>query len=150
MNISIASRPRGFTLIELMVTVAIVAILAALAAPSYRNYVLRGQLVNATNGLSTLRANMERYFQDNRTYASVGTFTSPCLAASSSLVAGSFQLSCTTAPGALTFTLQAVGSGSTSGFVFTVDQNGNQATTVAGVSGWYSCSNAWVTKAGQC
>jgi type IV pilus assembly protein PilE len=72
------------------------------------------------------------------------------MAASSTLVVGTFQLSCTAAPGATTFTLQAVGSSSTNGFVFTVDQNGNQATTVTGVKGWYSCPNAWVTKAGPC
>ncbi len=149
MNIQQEIRNRGFTLIELMVVMAIVAILAALAYPSYRNYVLRGQIVDATNGLSALRANMERYYQDNRTYASTGAFTSPCLAAASTLIVGSFQLSCVGAPTTTTFTLQAAGSGSTAGFVFTIDQNGNQATTITGVRGWNSCTNAWVTKAGQ-
>jgi type IV pilus assembly protein PilE len=143
------ARARGFTLIELMVAVAIVAILAALAYPSYRNYVLRGQLVDATNGLSSLRANMERYYQDNRTYASVGGFISPCLATASTLVVGSFQLSCTTTPTATAFQLQAVGSGSTNGFTFFVNQTGTQWTTVTGVSGWSNCATAWVTKAGQ-
>ncbi len=70
-------RPRGFTLIELMITVAIVAILAAIALPSYRDYILRGQVVDATNGLAGMRADMERFFQDNRTYATTGTFTTP-------------------------------------------------------------------------
>jgi|SRR5581483_10015055 len=143
-------RSRGFSLIELMVTMAIIAILAALAYPSYRDYVLRGQIVNATNGLSALRANMERYFQDNRTYASTGTFTSPCLAPASTLVSGLFQLSCSGAPSATQYTLQAVGSGSTAGFTFTVDQSGNQTTTITGVRGWSSCPTAWVTKAGAC
>lgn len=145
-------RANGFTLIELMVTVTIVAILAAIAYPSYRNYALRGQLVNATNGLSALRANMERYFQDNRTYASTGTFVSPCLVLpSSSLLVGTFQLSCVTAPTATTFQLQAVGSGATAGFVYTVDQQNNQSTTVTGVPGWIaSCPTTWETKAGSC
>lgn len=146
MNTRLSSRQGGFTLIELVVTMAIVAILTALAYPSYRNYVLRGQLVDATNGLSALRANMERYFQDNRTYQSTGTFVSPCLAAST---VGSFALSCSAGPTATTYTLQAVGSGSTAGFVFTIDQNGNQATTITGVNGWHSCTSAWITKAGQ-
>ena len=43
-----------------MITVAIVAILASIALPSYRDYILRGQLVDATNLLSAGRANMER------------------------------------------------------------------------------------------
>ena len=54
-------RQRGFTLIEVMVTVAIVGILSMIAYPSYRDYVLRGHLVDATNGLSTVRAQMERH-----------------------------------------------------------------------------------------
>ena len=94
---------RGFTLIELMVTVAIVAILAAIAYPAYRNYVIRGQLVDATNGLSALRANMERFFQDNRTYATTGAFTTPC---ATTATVGNFQLSCTSVPTATTFQLQ--------------------------------------------
>ena len=74
-------RNNGFTLIELMVTVAIVAMLVAIAYPSYRNYVIRGQLTNATNGLSAVSANMERYFQDNRTYLAANGFTPPCATA---------------------------------------------------------------------
>ena len=145
-SLSHRHRSAGFTLIELMVAVAIVAILAAIAYPSYRNYVLRGQLVDATNGLSALQANMERYFQDNRTYVDVGAFVSPCTAAAP---IGSFAFSCSAGPTATTYTLQAVGSGSTAGFVFTVDQTGAKSTT-ATASGWVSCPTSWETKAGQC
>lgn len=144
-----ARRADGFTLIELMITVAIVAILTAIAYPSYRDYILRGQIVDATNGLAALRANMERQFQDNRTYATVGAFTSPCLVAATQLVVGSFQLSCSVTPSATGYTLQAVGSGSTAGFTYTVDQQNNQATTITGVSGWASCATTWVMKRGQ-
>ena len=67
-------RSQGFTLLELMIVVAIVAILTTIAYPNYRDYVIRGQLVDATQGLSAVRANMERYFQDNRTYQPIGAF----------------------------------------------------------------------------
>jgi prepilin-type N-terminal cleavage/methylation domain-containing protein len=150
MNTQIASRPRGFTLLELMITVAIIGILAAIALPSYRNYILRGQIVDATNGLSALRANMERYFQDNRAYPAAGAASTPCPAAATPQVMGSFNLSCTSDTAANTFTLKAVGSGSTAGFTYTIDQDGTQSSTVTGHSGWNGCTAAWVTKAGQC
>lgn len=144
-------RATGFTLIELMITVGIVAILAAIAYPNYRDYVIRGQLVDASNGLSALRANMERYFQDNRTYASTGTFVSPC---TTPYTVGNFTLQCTGVPTATTFTIQAQGTaGPLSGFVFYVDQNNNQSTVVTSPpapSDFASCATAWVTKTGGC
>ncbi|WP_068683258.1 MULTISPECIES: type IV pilin protein [unclassified Variovorax] len=141
---------RGFTLIEVMITVAIVAVLAAIALPSYRDYVLRGHLVDAHNGLAAMRANMERFYQDNRTYNSVGTtFISPCLVDVNLRKVGTFTLSCDGTPTATAFVLQAVGSGTTNGFTFKVDQQNQRSTTVTGVPGWSNCSNDWVTKKGQ-
>lgn len=60
----------GFTLIEVMVVVAIVAILASIALPSYQDYVRRGQVQEAPTALADFRARMEQYYQDNRSYAS--------------------------------------------------------------------------------
>ncbi len=139
----------GFTLIEVMVTVAIVAILAAVALPSYRDYVTRGQLTDAVHGLATMRAQMERHFQDNRTYATVGTFVTPCAdTVVSNRTFGNFVVSCTAVPTAGAFTLQAVGSGPVSGFTFTVTQQDVRATTAA-AAGWNTCASGWMTKKGQ-
>ncbi len=154
MNVQYTARPesrsKGFTLIEVMITVAIVAILAAVAIPNYRDYVLRGQLVDATNGMATMRANMERHFQDYRTFNTSGTFVSPCLANVSLRVVGSFTLDCTATPTNAAYTLRATGSGSTDGFVFTVDQRDVRATTSVGTgSGWSTCATAWIVKKGQ-
>jgi type IV pilus assembly protein PilE len=151
-------RSTGFTLIELMITVAIVAILATIAYPSYRNYVIRGQIVNATNALTALQANMERYYQDYRTYANVTTptaFTSPCNAAATTLVFGNFQLSCSVAPTNTVYTLQAAGiTGTTvAGFTYTIDQTGVQGSSVSSPapSAWIkTCTTSWETKEGQC
>jgi prepilin-type N-terminal cleavage/methylation domain-containing protein len=143
---------QGFTLVEVMITVAIVAILAAIALPSYREYILRGQIVDATNGLAAMRTNMERHFQDNRTYASVGTtFISPCkVDPASSRKVGSFQLSCDGEPTDSAFVLQADGSGSTAGFTYKINaQNVRSTTSVATNSGWITCGSAWIVKKGQ-
>jgi prepilin-type N-terminal cleavage/methylation domain-containing protein len=143
-------RSQGFTLIELMIVVAIVAILAAIAYPSYRNYVIRGQLVEATQTLAAARANMERYFQDNRQYTAVGAFTNPCILAP--YTAGKFNITCTTFT-PTQFTLQAQGAaGDLSGFTFTVTEQDVEATTVAppAPGAFLSCPTAWVTKTGGC
>jgi len=143
-------RALGFTLIEVMIVVAIVAILATVAFPSYRAYVLRGQLVDATTLLATSSANMERYFQENRSYASVGVNNPPCSAALpvESRTQGNFVLSCNS--DATTFTLIASGSGSTAAFVYTLDQLSRKSTAIAsGPSGWNSSSTCWILKNGQ-
>ena len=58
----------GFTLIELMIVVAIVGILAAIAYPSYTEYVRRAARADAQGALTSLAAVMERWFSDNNTY----------------------------------------------------------------------------------
>ena len=58
----------GFTLIELMIAVVVVAILTAIALPSYQEYVTRGKITEATSNLADMRVKLEQFFQDNRTY----------------------------------------------------------------------------------
>ncbi len=60
----------GFTLIELMITVAIIAILAMIAYPSYQQYVLKSHRVDAKTALLDLAARQERYFTLQNIYAS--------------------------------------------------------------------------------
>jgi type IV pilus assembly protein PilE len=153
-HLAVHTNPRrpssGFTLIEVMIVVAIVTILAAVAIPSYRDYILRGQLVDGTTILSTVRANMERYYQDNRQYTNVGAFKSPCN--SDDVTArrqGSFTVTCS-ALAADSFTLIATGTGTTNGFVYSIDNTDAQATVTVGGS-WPQPTNknCWVVKRGQ-
>lgn len=138
----------GFTLIEVMVVVAIIGILAAIAYPSYRDYVIRGRLVDATNGLATMRADMERHFQDNRDYRTVGAFVSPCLR-NGGTQAGDFLITCSAGPTLATYTLRAQGGAATvvNGFQLFVDEL-DQRSTVA-PAGWTSCATRWITKRGD-
>jgi len=58
----------GFTLIELMVTVAIAAILMAIAYPSYQSYIINGNRTDAEGALMAFTTAMERYKSDNSSY----------------------------------------------------------------------------------
>jgi type IV pilus assembly protein PilE len=144
------SSSRGFTLIEVMTVVAIIGILSAIAYPSYRDYLIRGALVDATNGLSTMRAEMERHFQDNRDYRTVGAFVTPCARLNAATrTFGDFVVTCGVAPTQTTYTLTATATvGSiVDGFSFTVDETDRRATVAP--AGWPSCATRWLTKKGQ-
>jgi prepilin-type N-terminal cleavage/methylation domain-containing protein len=139
----------GFTLIELMITVAIVAILAAVAMPAYTDYVIRGRLVEGTNALSALRAQMEQYYQDNRTYKDVGTFQSPCNG--NKLPAFKyFNVTCTDLD-KTTYTLVASGTGMTAGATYTVNQQNTMITTGL-PSAWGAApskNQCWIMRRGE-
>ena len=62
----------GFTLLEVLITVVIVGILAAIALPSYEYFVTRSRIIEATTALGDMRSQMEKFFMDNRTYDSAG------------------------------------------------------------------------------
>lgn len=64
------NRRSGFTLIELMIAVAVVAILAAVAYPSYTDYIRRGNRVAAQSLLQDLAQRQQQYFAQTRSFAS--------------------------------------------------------------------------------
>lgn len=137
----VLTRPSGFTLIELMVTVAIAGILASIAIPSYTDYVTRGRIPEATANLAVKRVQIEQYFQDNKTYANAPG----CVSDSTS--SAFFTFSCPAAATASAFTLEAVGAGPMTGFSYSVDQSNGKATTAV-PSGWTASTSCWVTKKG--
>ena len=145
------SSSRGFTIIEVMIVVVIVAILAAVAIPNYTAYVTRSKIAEATSTLLAQRVKMEQFFQDQRTY------TGACAAGTvAPLPTGLkyFTISCGNLSNS-TYTITATGGtagdGSMNGFSYTIDQ-GNNRVTVAVPAGWsLPAGNCWVTKQnGQC
>jgi type IV pilus assembly protein PilE len=145
-------RQNGFTLIELMITIAVIAVLAAVALPSYTDYITRSKLVEAHTHLADLRVKQEQRFQDARAY-------SPALCAPTGGAAADvkyFQFSCPVAPTANTFTIQAAGLNDLEGIAFTVNESNVRTTTVTGGSkmadkGYTGNANCWVKrKGGQC
>ena len=78
-------RQRAFTLIELMIAIAIIAILASIGIPSYVKYITRSKIQEATSSLLGMRVKMEQYYQDNRFYTppAGSPVLAPCAAGSS-------------------------------------------------------------------
>jgi type IV pilus assembly protein PilE len=138
---------QGFTLIELMITVAIIGILARIALPAYLDYVKRGKLAEAFNNMTTCTMALGQYYQDNRTFvgATLGsTSTNQCQSATSNFSYAPSNLSATN------YTLTATGSTTAvTGFSYTVDNTGARGTPSA-PSGWATSTSCWVNSRSGC
>lgn len=68
-----ASSQKGFTLIELMITVAIVGILAAVALPAYQDYTIRAQVSEGSSLIGGLQTAEQEYYANNGSFADEAT-----------------------------------------------------------------------------
>jgi type IV pilus assembly protein PilE len=133
-------RQTGFTLIEIMIGVIIIGILSAIALPSYTAYVTRARLAEAHTALAGAQPLLEQYWSNQRTY--VGFDRVPAESENFSYALSD--------PDTGSYTLVATGQGNAAGFVFTLDQAGNRATTAA-PDGWATNDECWIDrKEGTC
>lgn len=132
---------RGFTLIEVMITVVIIGILTAVALPSYSDYLTRGRVSEAFSALGAAQASAEQFWTNTRDYTG---FNAPGTGFPADTPNFTFALSGVSAAG---YTLTATGRAQALGFIYTIDQQGNRATTFV-PAGWTANSTCWVDRRG--
>jgi type IV pilus assembly protein PilE len=136
---------KGFTLIELVVTIGVIAIFGALAYPSYRDYSLTSQLTEGMSRLQNEWVNSAQYYQDNRTYE---TMCSEDRLKAMNKGLDYFTISCPTVE-ENEITLQAADK---NGFIFTINELGEKSTLGVDPKWTLPEGNAcWVSKKnGEC
>lgn len=110
---------RGFSLLELMIVVAIIGILAAIAYPMYSNHVQDTRRAECGAALMGLASAMERDFSRNNAYRNL-------------VALGNFPNQCPTDGGSAFYTLTSVPTGGGTGFLLTATPTGAQAADVCG------------------
>lgn len=131
--------PAGFTLIELMIALAVLAILIAVALPSYNSYVRRAKIPVGLDALSAFATRMEQRYQD------VGSYGSNNACAFTPSNVNNFTLSCELTNSGQGFTATATGTGTASDFKFTINASGARTTTYKSTT-----LNCWSTKGTVC
>jgi len=143
----IGIKAKGFTLIELMIVVVIVAILASVALPSYTDYLRRSQIQEAFAELANLRIRLEQYYQDNRNYG-----TNACgdgVPVVNFNLAGRFGYVCALGNNGQSYTLTATGNRERAvGHEYTLtNANARATTTFKGAAANRAC---WLVRGDEC
>jgi len=132
-------RARGFTLIEILIVVAIIGILTAVAIPAYSNYVTRARITEAISGLGTVQTAAEEYWNSQPTHTYAGFNRLPANTANFTFTLSNDSTSA--------YTVTATGRGPMANFIYTIDQNGTRGSRTP-----YGTSNTcWIDRKGpQC
>lgn len=137
-----AAAQRGFTLIEVLIVVAIVAILASIAMPSYTAYIQRSRVPAGLDALQSYFTRMEQRFQDSGSYANGAA----CALAAPTVQ--NYSLSCVITGGGTGYTATASGTGTLAGYTYTITSTGTRNTTAhpKGVP----AGNCWSIRGSTC
>jgi type IV pilus assembly protein PilE len=141
---------KGFTLVELMVVVAIVSILATIAYPSYQGYVQNARRADAQGALVQLNGAMERLFTVNNTYLVAGNLpalgTNGIFAAQTPLDGSTKYYNLAISANATTFTLSATpiaGTGQASNGRMELDHTGAKRWDKDNNAAFSAAENTW-------
>lgn len=146
-----ARRKQGFTLVELMIVVAVVAILAAIAYPNYREYVLRSNRSVGQALLADAAARQERFFSDYNRYTQVVVEPPGCQGADCGLrfrsdlsEGGLYRLSVPAATNAAyRVTASAIGNQTQDTACMTMSRENTGARTAQDADGGDSTARCW-------
>lgn len=128
---------RGFTLVEIMITVAIIGILTAVALPAYRSHVTKARLVDAFSGLTSVPSAGTDIWPKKYTYADFDRLPADTKNFT-------FKIDEATVH---SLKVTATGKDQAAGFSYSIDQSGNRSSTTT----WGNSTTCWVdTKEGKC
>lgn len=136
------TRSRGFTLIEILITVALLGIIASIALPNYSAYIRQGRVPGALDALNSYYTRMEQRFQDTGNYGA-----GACGLAAPAGVKN-FTVACALTGGGTGFTATATGNGTMAGYTYTINEQALRRTTAhpKGVP----ATNCWSMKGKTC
>ena len=145
----------GFTLIEILIVIAILGILATVAYPSYAQYLIRGRVLEGTSTLADMRVRLEQFYQDNRVYGTgtaCGTDAGGTARVTFPAATKYFTYNCTLGAGAQSYTITAASIAATNGgadgdWSYTItDRNVRSTTKFKGTASTATC---WQVKQGE-
>jgi len=155
-NYNYKIHPRGFTLTELMITLVIMGILAAVVVPNYTAQIDRAKLSDAVNQLAQLRLSIERVFQNN------GTYKDPANVAPCGIVmpAGhNFTFTCSSTDSTYILTAKSLagqGLGAAGDYEYRINESGAMQTIAYGGVDYPAdpattgAKNCWLIKINDC
>ena len=147
----------GFSLVELMIVVAIIGILSAIAIPAYNDYIIRSKLAEAKSTLMEFRVRLEQYYLDNRDYGPGGN-GADCTDEGGGVVrvpmtpTTNFTYQCLISNGGQGYDMTATGLNNVAAFSLTLDEGNNRTTGSVG-AGWIlpAPNTCWINgRGGAC